>query len=1301
MQAPTTELSLHRFRIERTVGRGAAGIIFKAFDTQTKQDVALKVIATSGADTAERGRFLREGQILSDLDHPGIVRVVAFGATGEAAEVLEYKFEVDSALIAMQWLDGEDLQVRHARAPLSLKQAIDVAAQIANALSAAHARGVIHRDIKPSNIFVLAADSREPATPGAAVEASSPERLATKLVDFGVASTDDVRLTKTDELVGTPAYMSPEQARGDTRADARSDIYSLGATLFELIAGRPPHVGPTSIATLARLVTSPAPRLSDLVDGIPRELDELVDRMLRANRDERPDAAREVHETLDSIRRRIPDDAHATARTTESHHGVGTRLVTTLVGLHVGYGDTRRDELERLQKLGADAMPLGSDAVVAHLGAQRAHGNEASRAIEAGLALCARGARVGIATGRTEVDLLRPAGEIVDRASAIARDADDRRLVVDATTAELARNQFDFTSLPNGTLAVERPAHAAQHEQNLASHFVGRDAELVASLSAYDRCTEDATPVILTVSGPPGIGKSRLLREFVARIKERGRSPKLAHVRGDPYALTTALGLATQILRGLLDLPQGLSFEDALAALADGGLTREVANPLARLMANQPFPEGADSRGARDALYISMTEIVLNMAASAPVVVLFEDAQWSDFESIAWLDHVLGRSSGRPLFVFAMMRPAFWREHPRCFAGRDHVRVELRPIARRATREIARSVIGAAATEEMLDQVAQQAAGSPLFAEELARLIAAGKDATKAPTIEAAIQVSLDALDDQARAAAVQASVFGLTVWDAGVAAVGGPSSELALAKLVAAELLVVQPSSRFANTREYAFKHVLLRDVAFASAGEEQRRALHAAAGRWLASVGEDTATVAHHFDLGGLVKEAADYWEIAARRALATDSLKDSVAMADRALTFASDGPVAFARAALLDEAHSRLDARASERQSAIATMSDNVFDEASELRTMGARARYDHARAQGLDVDARLLEVRQRARDLDLVEEEARCSATLAQRYAFAGQLVMAEREAEHLLGLADQRGIGTAAVDAWQTLAVVRQTRGQLASALDARRRAAEAARAAGLRERDAILTANLGFALTTIGARDEALRELELGLAKARAIGSAGAVRHGHMNLLGWTATFGAVPHLDAELAETRASADEAATGMWVVRDRVTLGILFYRGCELLRGGASGLSRARTLLAIAADAYRATANHDVLPVALAYWAEAERRNNLPDKALEIAREAAELVERGAPSLLNEAPIYLVLHDTCVDIGDLEGARRAMKRSMAPLVRRLTGLEGTPYARSFLLGLSHNSALIAAAEAYRCVPPEIERFIEHAR
>jgi hypothetical protein len=1297
---------LERFAVEREVGRGAAGIVFRAVDRNDGSVVALKLIDLPEPDLQSRSRFLQEGAVLSSLDHPGIVRIVDFGTLGpQPVELVGRHFGPETPFLAMEWLDGLDLQRRSAERPLNLPQSVECSRQVASALSAAHARGIVHRDVKPSNVFLVE---------------SQQSPLTAKLLDFGVAIGDGQDLAITGpSMVGTPAYMAPEQARGDSAVDARCDVYSLGATLFELVAGRPPHVGPTPIAMLVKVVSTPPQRLSELMVDVPEALDELLAEMLALESNDRPVSA-EVERRLAGIGRdpRLPQLASQLETQRESVHSSVSRLVTTVVALGVATGAKRDLELKQLRERGAEAVKLASDSLVAYLGMRRAHGGEAKLAIELGKALAGASARVGVATGRALVDLARPVGEVVDRASALAREARPGALYADETSMELARGSFEFARGPSSSSWVVGASVPERRRSRDNTPFVGRGGELETMVSSFERCFDDRQPVVVSITGPPGIGKSRLSREFLRRIEEHpittapitersagtgtqvreqaapSSEVRVVQVRCDAFGRARALGIAADALSELLVIPKGAGVEAVHRVLAPLGLVHDESGVLATLLAGEPFPEVVDPQRARDILYLTMTEVLLKATAGVSTVLVLEDVQWCDPESVAWFDHALSRAAGRSLLLLVCARPAFWREDPQRFAGRDHLRIELRPIARRACMQIARAVIGCDVDDPKLDQIAQQAAGSPLFAEELARLMAAGKPPAAAPTIEAAIQVSLDALEPAGRDAILRMSVFGLTAWDRGLEALGAPNGAEVLSRLSGAELVVEQPTSRFGGAREYRFKHALVRDVAYASTSDAMRAEMHAAAAAWLSEVGEDAATIAEHYDLGGEHERAASYWERAARRALAANALKDACRMADRALTFAEDRQRSFARAMLLDEVYSRLDERAAERSDAIEAMEDNAYDEASEVRTMGARARYDHARSAGADVEERLLEVVRRSAELGMLDEEARCSATLATRYAYAGELSMAENEAAHLLKLAGERGVHWAAVDAWQALAVVYQTRGELAAALQARRNSARAARAAGLKQREAMLTINLGFALTTIGARDEARREIEAGIRMAEDIGSAGTVRLGRMILLGWAAHFGAEPSLDGALAEPRASADEAATGAWIVRDRVTLGVLFYRGCELLHGDHASLGRARALLQMSAEAYRQTDNRDVLPVALGYWAEAERRLGELDKAERIAKEAADLVEAGAPSLLNEAVIYLALHGARVDLGDLNGARRAIERAMRPLITRLRGLRSTPYERDFLR-LSHNARLLEAADALGCVPEELER------
>jgi hypothetical protein len=202
-----------------------------------------------------------------------------------------------------------------------------------------------------------------------------------------------------------------------------------------------------------------------------------------------------------------------------------------------------------------------------------------------------------------------------------------------------------------------------------------------------------------------------------------------------------------------------------------------------------------------------------------------------------------------------------------------------------------------------------------------------------------------------------------------------------------------------------------------------------------------------------------------------------------------------------------------------------------------------------------------------------------------------------------------------------------------------------------------------------------------------------------MNLLCWTATFGGDPALDGLLSEPRLLADAAIAGSWVPQDRATLGILFYRGVEHLRDESLASSTgARTLLKAAAQGYRATGMLDVLPVALGRLAEAERRCGHAQQARVLAREAASLLDEGSPSLLNEAPVFLALHDACVDLGELQEAKEAIARGIPRLLTRVQGLASTPYGKDFLTQLVPNAGLLAAAEAYDLVPAEIAAVLE---
>jgi hypothetical protein len=248
--------------VTEKLGQGGMAVVYKAYQPSLNRDVAVKILTGPMAlDDEFVARFRREAMSAGALGHPNILTIYDAGTTDDG---LHY--------IVMEYAPGGTLKGLLDRGPLPVDRAREIAAQIADALQAAHAHGIVHRDLKPSNIL-FARDGRP------------------LLMDFGVALTSaGTRLTRTGMAVGTPEYMSPEQAQG-LAVDGRSDIYSLGIMLYEMLTGDVPFVGDTPLATLYqhvhnRIITA------NLVDaGVPQWLSEVVQRALAKQPDERPQTA--------------------------------------------------------------------------------------------------------------------------------------------------------------------------------------------------------------------------------------------------------------------------------------------------------------------------------------------------------------------------------------------------------------------------------------------------------------------------------------------------------------------------------------------------------------------------------------------------------------------------------------------------------------------------------------------------------------------------------------------------------------------------------------------------------------------------------------------------------------------------------------------------------------------------------------------------------------------------------------------------------------------------------------------------
>ena len=262
-----------RYSIEEEVGVGAMGMVYRAQDIRHERRVALKVLRPEIAATVGTERFLREIRIEAQLNHPHILPVYDSG-------------EVDGFLFCvMPFIEGESLRERLDReGPLPCDEALRICREIADALFFAHARDLIHRDVKPANILLEA---------GHAV-----------LADFGLAkalsAAGDQGLTRAGFAVGTPAYASPEQTAGNERVDGRSDLYSLGCVLYEMLAGQPPFVGPTADSVVRQHMTQAPPSVRVMRTSVPEAVEEILDRLLAKSPADRFGSAEELIRALDA-----------------------------------------------------------------------------------------------------------------------------------------------------------------------------------------------------------------------------------------------------------------------------------------------------------------------------------------------------------------------------------------------------------------------------------------------------------------------------------------------------------------------------------------------------------------------------------------------------------------------------------------------------------------------------------------------------------------------------------------------------------------------------------------------------------------------------------------------------------------------------------------------------------------------------------------------------------------------------------------------------------------------------------------
>src|SRR5271170_5970074 len=271
------------YEIQSSLGAGGMGEVYRARDTRLDRTVAIKILpAHLSSDPGARQRFEREARTISSLNHPHICQLYDIGAQDGAS------------FLVMEFLEGETLAERLHKGPLQLEQCLKIAIELSEGLEKAHRSGIIHRDLKPANIF-LTQDGHA------------------KLLDFGLAKAisqatgsgpeetraveEDMNLTSPGSAVGTVAYMSPEQARGEALTE-RSDLFSLGIVIYEMVSGQRPFVGSTTAVIFDSILNRQPEPLFQVTPNLPIAFGDMLARLMSKSSRERYQSAREVIETL-------------------------------------------------------------------------------------------------------------------------------------------------------------------------------------------------------------------------------------------------------------------------------------------------------------------------------------------------------------------------------------------------------------------------------------------------------------------------------------------------------------------------------------------------------------------------------------------------------------------------------------------------------------------------------------------------------------------------------------------------------------------------------------------------------------------------------------------------------------------------------------------------------------------------------------------------------------------------------------------------------------------------------------------
>ncbi len=1079
-----------RFELLEKVARGGMGAVYRALDRTTQGTVAVKVLRDQTNDAINR--FWHEAQVLGDIEHSHVVRYISHG-----------KMEFGDPYLVMEWLEGETLTKRLERGPLGVDETVELAWRIASGLGAAHARGIVHRDVKPGNVFL---------------ENGQISRV--KLLDFGIARVDGSKasFTLTGTIIGTPGYMAPEQARGQGhRVDSRVDVFSLGCVLFECLTGRPAFQGTHVLARLAKLLMEDPPRVRELRPEVPENFDDLISLLLSKDREKRPAdcqmLATQIErmgslEGLDVVSR-IPRISSP-----ESLTHTEKRLVSVVVVVpfrQTDQGAVAEDPtlveesllavVRRIARpLGAKVEEITSGTFVMLLVGTGPATDQASNAARCALRfrLLMPTASIVLLTGRGENTGRLPVGEVFEGAASLlvrmnAQTHSTRGIYIDEITRALLDVRFNVSVESGGIVLLGEQDVVAEGRTLMGrpSPFVGRDRELRHLLDTVEGAIEERHGRVVLVTGDAGMGKSRLRYEFIKHLQSKHPHVAISIGRGDSTSAGSAFLLLASAFRSSLGIVKGEplqiardKIEDAVFSYVAPAERLRVTEFLGELIGvpcadeNDPRMRAARQNPAimADQVQSAYLEFVRSVVATQIVVFVLEDVHWGDGPSIKLIDTALRELSDKPFIVVAFARPEVHRVFPQLWAGRGMFSMTLSGLTRRGSEALIKDMLGADVPSATMTAIFERSGGNAFYLEELIRAVAEGRGEQLPETVLGMVETRIAALEPGARRILRAASIFGDTFWERALNnLVQDKASSDGLAhikELCVRELIMRRPNSRYSGEVEYAFRHSLLREGAYAMLTDRDRALGHELAGEWLRNAGEpDPMVLAEHFERGTFPPKAALYYAKAAEQALRGADFPAALARTEKGLALGAEGEAKAALHGTLSSGYILTAQYAKAYESAALVLRDATMGSSNRARALG----YAVASAIFLgkyDVFGELFP------EILSIEPEPDVAALIAQAlysvfimFIVTGQGANAAPYLQRMLEIAEKHRTTDFLTAAWTEFALMfaaREMKNDLWLARQHNIAAADRYAAAGAREYLAITNAHLGLSHMQLG-----------------------------------------------------------------------------------------------------------------------------------------------------------------------------------------------------------------------------------------